>query len=309
MLTSLSYLLAVAKHGSITKASEALFISQPALSASLIRLEKKLGVKLLNRSSDGAVLTEAGECVAGHAADICLSYDQMLNDLAALDVHSNSILRVGSGMRHAAHIIDSFLYKHPSETVMLTQYNSHYDMKRALLSHEIGLCISAPPIEGACITSKTLCVEQLCVAFGAGHPLASKEEVCLSELMGTKLLALPKGFSLRIVTDKIFEEAGLRPIYTIQAENNALIDLLNDAHTTGYAVIYPVSRCMELHEASPNIEFRPLIGNITRTISASWLDDTTITPQFELMLKHVEEYYSAEKYSVSAHESRDRQTI
>lgn len=298
MITNLSYILAVAKHGSITKAAEELYISQPALSASIIRLENNLNIKLFERTGSGLSLTKAGECVARYSAEICLTYERMLNDLTLLKAPSYGALRIGAGMRHAVHIVDGFLFQYPTENVLLTQYSSYYDLKRALLSHEIDLCISAPPVDGSCITSKKFCTERLCVAFGKRHPFAERKEIFLNDLMDSSLLALPNGFSLRVVIDDIFQRAGLSPNYTIQAENNALVDLLHESKSVSYVAIYPVSRCRELNSVHPDICYRPLAGDITRTISASWLNKTPITPQFELILQFISEYYADEKYSI-----------
>ena len=54
------YILAIAEHRSISKAADALFISQPNLSRILINIEKDIGVKLLDRSCLPIKTTPAG---------------------------------------------------------------------------------------------------------------------------------------------------------------------------------------------------------------------------------------------------------
>ena len=299
MLVSLSYLLAVAKHRNITKAAEELYISQPALSASIKRLEKKLNVSLLERGNNGITLTKEGECVLEYAKELCLLYERMMNDLKAMNKPDTGSLKVGSGMSHSADVIDEFIFQNPDQQITLIQYNNYNDMSKALLSHEIDLCISAPPVEGAGIITKTLCVERLCVAFGSGHEFAGKDEVSLQEIADSKrILALPAGFSLRIVTDKVFEDAKIRPQYSIQAETNAIAGLLHTSRTTGYSAIYPVSRCRSLSLASDNIIYRPIKEKSTRTIAASWLDKNDGNSRIELMLDFLTGYYSNTRYQL-----------
>lgn len=299
VLVSLSYFLAVAKYGNITKAAEELFISQPALSASIIRLEKKLDVTLLKRGSNGITLTNEGECVLKYAKDICLSYDCMLNDLKAMNTSSSTSLRIGSGMAHSANVIDDFLNLYPEQAVSLVQYNNFFDLKKALLSHEIDMCISSPPVEAANVITKTLCTERLCVAFGEGHPFAEKELISLDEIVASKrILALPTGFSLRIITDNIFSQAKLEPQYSIQAETNALASLLHKSRSNGYVAIYPVSRCRELSRTSPDILYRPIEGDIARTIAVSWLDRTEENERFDLMLDFLCRHYAGQVYQL-----------
>ena len=60
-------LLSIAESGSFTKAAAARRVSQPALSNSMAVLEKALGVRVLERSRSGAVLTDYGRLLATHA--------------------------------------------------------------------------------------------------------------------------------------------------------------------------------------------------------------------------------------------------
>ena len=62
MLDKLEYVLAIASEQNMRRASEKLCLSQPALTASINRLEEELGVTLFDRSCRPIRLTEAGEC-------------------------------------------------------------------------------------------------------------------------------------------------------------------------------------------------------------------------------------------------------
>ena len=60
-LIALEYVVEIAKHGSISKAAQHLFISQPHLSNQIKSIEKQLGVKLFHRSAKGIQLTREGK--------------------------------------------------------------------------------------------------------------------------------------------------------------------------------------------------------------------------------------------------------
>ena len=62
-IEQLEYLVKISKMNNMTKAANALHISQPSLSESIKRLEKELEIDLLERHHNGVVLTEAGQCV------------------------------------------------------------------------------------------------------------------------------------------------------------------------------------------------------------------------------------------------------
>jgi DNA-binding transcriptional LysR family regulator len=63
----LRYFLAVAEHGQVTGAAEALFLSQPALSKQVRALERRLGTSLFERDAHGVALTRAGADLLPHA--------------------------------------------------------------------------------------------------------------------------------------------------------------------------------------------------------------------------------------------------
>ena len=57
----LEYAIAVSKHGSISRAAQYLFLSQPYLSSMIKSLEEELGYKIFERTSSGITLTPEGE--------------------------------------------------------------------------------------------------------------------------------------------------------------------------------------------------------------------------------------------------------
>src|SRR5262245_50964973 len=84
-------LLRIAEHGSYTRAAAAQGISQPALSNSIAILEKSLGVRVLERTRNGATLTEFGRLLTTYAEAL-----QSLLSRAADDVRLKKLGMEGS---------------------------------------------------------------------------------------------------------------------------------------------------------------------------------------------------------------------
>ena len=81
----------VAKHGNITKASQKLFISQPAITQTIKKLEEKLGVTLFIRSKQGITLTDIGMQVFKHVNSAILEFG-IIDDL----IKNNQLLLCGT---------------------------------------------------------------------------------------------------------------------------------------------------------------------------------------------------------------------
>ena len=72
----------VAKCGSLTKAAQALFISQPAVSQSIKQLENQLGITLFKRTYRGMVLSEVGEMMYVNVGKAITILDEAENSLS-----------------------------------------------------------------------------------------------------------------------------------------------------------------------------------------------------------------------------------
>lgn len=80
-LYQLQYFIAIAEQGSLMKAAESLYVTQPTLSAGMKKLEKELGVSLLERRWRGVRLTAAGDVFLENAQRMLGNYQSTINAL------------------------------------------------------------------------------------------------------------------------------------------------------------------------------------------------------------------------------------
>ncbi|MER6877783.1 LysR family transcriptional regulator, partial [Amycolatopsis sp. NPDC000673] len=73
----LEYFVAIAEHGGFTHAARALRVAQPSLSRAISKLEQDLGVELFHRVGRNAVLSNAGELLAGRARLVLRDLDAL----------------------------------------------------------------------------------------------------------------------------------------------------------------------------------------------------------------------------------------
>jgi len=101
----------VAKEGSISKAASILFISQPAITLQIKKLESELGVSLFTRTKHGVVLTEEGNVLFEYiksAIDNIINGENALSNLRNLD---SGTIRIGASTTVSKHVVIPYLEK------------------------------------------------------------------------------------------------------------------------------------------------------------------------------------------------------
>lgn len=121
MNKEIDYIVAAAECGSISKAAEILYISQPSLSRYISKLENELGLSLFVRSIDGITLTKAGEVYVEHAKEIRKIQSTLERRMYQMKKeNSNHIcvcMTLNSSVLSTWRIIDDFRKKYPDNTL------------------------------------------------------------------------------------------------------------------------------------------------------------------------------------------------
>ena len=77
-IQQLYYAITISEKGSLNKASEVLYVSQPSLTSAVRELERELGITVFNRSGRGVTLTNDGEEFLRHAREVVWQYERLL---------------------------------------------------------------------------------------------------------------------------------------------------------------------------------------------------------------------------------------
>ena len=99
----LQYITAVAEYRNVTKAAEALYISQSALSHFIRKTEEELGVQLFDRSTTPISLTYAGKCYIESAQRILLENERLMKELREITENMTGVLRIGVSRDRASY--------------------------------------------------------------------------------------------------------------------------------------------------------------------------------------------------------------
>jgi DNA-binding transcriptional LysR family regulator len=206
--------MAVIESGSVGKASEALHISQPALTKSIHRLEDQLGVPLFYRDARGMRPTVYGECMRAHAQAVTISVAQALEEIEALKAGSQGVLNVAAPPLIATEIVADavtrLLLDKPRLQVRVFTYAT--DMVPGLLAGEFDFIVNVvtrePPLG---IEQKHLFDDRLVVLARKGHPITRLRKILPRDVQPLDWI-LPIHPNLhRRRLESLFEAEGLPP--------------------------------------------------------------------------------------------------
>ena len=200
-------LLSVARLGSLGLAAAEHGISQPAASTRIRRLERQLGVPLIERSPRGSHLTPDGELVAGWAqaaVDAAAALDAGVTSLRA---HSDAVLRVAASMTVAEYLLPGWLTvlraRDPQTAVALTAGNSA-EVAVAVLDGRADLGFVEGPDQPPGLASQQVSADRLTVVVAPGHRWDRRRSgITAAELAVTPLVVREPGSGTR----RYFEQA------------------------------------------------------------------------------------------------------
>lgn len=211
----------VARTGSISKAAEALFVTQPALTARLQALERSLGSELLVRSRHGSRLSEAGRALLPHA-ERALSA-MRAGRHAVDDVQSGGAgrLTIGAAPAVSTYVLPAMLHRfqasHPRVRLVVRSGHSE-EILQMVLSEEVEIGLMRP-IQHPDVTATLLYEDELVLVVHRGHRFAAAGHVRMGELASEHLILFDRTSSYHELTSAIVRQAGISPRGRLEVDN------------------------------------------------------------------------------------------
>ena len=236
----LSALVAIADHGTFSAAARALFTVQSNISGHIGKLEKELGVTLVDRSQGG--LTEEGARVVERARRILNEIDDITADMASSTTDISGQSRLGIIGTTARWLMPQFLgqleVEHPHVRAIV-QEGATSTLIPNVIGGQLNAAIVHLPVDDPELVIEPLFAEDLFLLADETHPLADSEELSLSDLDDVPLLLPPTGAALRRVLDRAAASCGVT--LRAQAEVDG-VRLLASLALDGYgATIVPAT--------------------------------------------------------------------
>jgi DNA-binding transcriptional LysR family regulator len=189
----LAVLREVVRHGSFSAAAAALYLTQPAVSRQIAKLEQEAGVRLLERTSRGLRLTEAGRVAVERAEAIAGHLAAAEAEIEAIATLTGGRLRMCAFPTAASTIVldalQEFRKRHADVELTFVESGTNAGLRR-LRAGEVDLALAfrehgrPAPEEWDDLEAELLTVDPLYVALPKHHRLAGKDAIRLRDLSG-----------------------------------------------------------------------------------------------------------------------------
>ncbi|WP_133847991.1 LysR family transcriptional regulator [Labedaea rhizosphaerae] len=214
----LRVLRALADHGTVTAAGQALHLTPSAVSQQLAALESEVGQELLRRRGRRVWLTSAGDLLVKHADAVLAELDRAEATMAAHADGSIGRVRVaafasaiGQLVAPAAKLLRE---RHPGITLRITDAEAQQSLPM-LLDGEIDLAVTmayrAGIDEQTRVHTDPLYTEPFVAVLPPGHRLADRSEVAVLELADEPWIGTLPGNPCRDVVVQCCAQAGFTP--------------------------------------------------------------------------------------------------
>jgi len=213
-LEQLYHIVEVAQSKSISLAAEHTYISQPAISSSISKLELELGVSLFKRTNKGMIPTLIGEEVIQKSSDIIDQLEEIKNISRknALELTGDISVAVEPSFCNTimVNILTTFKYKHPKVNIMLKVGESN-DILHDVLSGkaDIGIILETKElVETGNIVIKKLFKDELALITGKKSNLAQKKCISIKEALEQPLALYNTGYESSCAISQVLNKYG-----------------------------------------------------------------------------------------------------
>ncbi len=199
---------------SFSKAADATFVTQSAMSHLVRNLEKEMGVKLLNRSGKEVIPTPAGSQFYNQAKKILAAYKTLGDDINKLIKEIKGPLNLGASTIVAKYLLPQVVYdfskRYPEVQINLTVSNTEVIINE-LQQGNSDMGIVDGNIENKKIVSEKIADDEIVLIASDENPLAKKEYITQQDFLSHPFIMPQTGSGLREFIDTFFQTLKIEP--------------------------------------------------------------------------------------------------
>lgn len=267
----LQHFVAIVETGSISAAARRLYLAQPAISASIKKLENELNMPLLHRRERGVSLTEAGHQFLQHAKQILQQAKDAKLVMQAIEGLDQGEVEIGVppmlGSYFFPPLIMAFKHQYPALGLNIIDSGTRR-IRKKLLDGDLELGVVADHDLPSEFDSGKLIREEMVVCMAADHPLAEFEQIEYADFLKHELILFGKGYYHHSLIEKISQKEKESPKIAFTSN---LLPLIKSIIRKGYA-ISPMWKVTI--QDDDEIITRPFVEPFCIDLSLAWRRDS-----------------------------------
>jgi DNA-binding transcriptional LysR family regulator len=253
--------------GTASRAADLLGITQPAVSRSIIELERSIGIALFDRVMGRMLPTPEGRAFHRDAERTFTEMDRLKTSAARIRDLGSGELRVGSlpslGARRVPAALHRFHVRHPDVRIAFQVLSSSI-LRDLVLGGQLDVAIVADEVNCSGLTHQAFASYAACIAVPRGHRLARREFLLPADLDGEVFIAVSHEDTARRKFDAILETAGVQVQIVVETPFSvSVMQLVKEG--TGIGLVNPAvagttpEKGVVLVPFEPQIYFRKLL--------------------------------------------------
>ncbi|PAZ12521.1 LysR family transcriptional regulator [Streptomyces sp. SA15] len=271
LFRQLEYFVAVAREKHFARAAESCYVSQPALSIAISKLERELNVTLINRGHNFEGLTPEGERLVVWAKRILAEHDAFKAEVAVMRSGITGTLRLGTGPTVSTTTglpVARFCAMHPLARVKVCSRLSSAELVRQLRDFELDAAIAHfGPEDRDGLEMVPLYEEQYVLLVSGDHLVPAGPTITWAEAAQLPLALLTPDMRFRQFIDDAFESCGA--VATPQVETDSVASLCAHVATGAWASVVPHTWLNAMPMSGPTRAVRLVEPDARAQISAA----------------------------------------
>lgn len=211
-LKQLRVFVAIARHGSFSRAGEAIGLTQSAVSHSVKELEAEVGVRLLDRTTREVALTDAGLRLANRVERLLDELQAALLDARSFGVQRSGTVRVATSQTISAHLMPQCIAagerEYPEIRIMLRD-QAQQQVLHSVRNAEVDFGIVVDPVQAVDLECEAVLHEPFLLLCRDDHPFAAQQAVRWSALNGCRLVLQDYASGSRQLIDSALRQQGV----------------------------------------------------------------------------------------------------